>query len=239
MKGELRNMILGVSATIVRTIIIRLEFFDDSTDEAIKSIEIAPGGIYDIVYETKDGTIYESRVKVVKIEEDRRHYICKPGKGFVRENIGEDNIIYTTSCCYDKHDKSDYMKESPVPIVKIIADTSEDFHGQFDIILLHTIRNCTLVQAPNGEEYIPENSKCCCDNCEYKTESCEPETCCHYISPKKPNYNCKCGNETYTYAYDDNNMKAIANGENVSLYIDEEKTDISLESLIKYYLGVE
>lgn len=236
-KGDTYVMLLGISATMVKAIIVRLEFFDDNIDEAVKLVEMAAGGIYDIAYEAKDGTIYESRVKVIKIEEDRDHYICKPGKGFVRENVGGDNIIYT-SCCHDKHDKDDYMKEPPVPIVKIIVDTSEDFHGQFDTILLHTIRDCTLVQAPDGEGYIPEKPECCCDNCEYKTESCEPETCCHYIPPKKPDCSCECGNEVYTYTYD-NKMKAIINGENVSLYIRGEKTDVSLESLVKYYLGVD
>ena len=236
-KGDTYVMLLGISATMVKAIIVRLEFFDDNIDEAVKLVEMAAGGIYDVAYETKDGTIYESRVKVVKIEEDRDHRICKPGKGFVRENVGGDNVIYT-SCCNNKHDKDDYMNEPPVPIVKIIVDTSEDFTGRFETILLHTIRDCTLVQAPDDETPIPEKPECYCDNCGYKTDNCEPETCCHYIPPKKPDCSCECNNEVYTYTYD-NKMKAIVNGENVSLYIRGEKTDVTLESLVKYYLGVD
>lgn len=236
-KGDTHVMLLGISATMVKAIIVRLEFFDDNIDEAVKLVEMSAGGIYDVAYESKDGTIYESRVKVVKIEEGEPHHPCKPGKGFVRENVGGDNIIYT-SCCHDKHDKDDYMKEPPVPIVKIIVDTSEDFHGHLETILLHTIRDCTLVQSPDEETVIPEKPKSCCDNCEHKTDNCNPETCCHYIPPVHHDCECNHHNEVYTYSYD-NRMKAIVDGERVSLHIRGEKTDVSLETLVKYYLGVD
>ena len=233
-KGDVKVMLLGISATMVKAIIVRLEFFDDSIQDAVKLVDLKAGGIYDIAYEA-DGTIYESRAKVIKIEEDKDHKcMCKPGKGFVRENIGCDNMIYH-SYNHD-HDKDDFMNEPPVPIVRIIVDTSEDFHGRYETIMLHTIRDCTLVEEPSDEESdFPTVS--CCDGCVHKTETCDPETCTHYIHEDKHNCNCN-NNETFTYTYD-NAFKAIVNGEDVTLYIRGEKTKTSLESLVKYYLGVD
>lgn len=236
-KGDVHVMLLGISATMVKAIIVRMEFFDDNMDEAVKLVELEAGNIYDIAYQVKDGTIYESRAKVIKIVEDDKHP-CKPGKGFVRENVGENNIIYTSRC--HNHNKDDFMEEPPVPIVKIIVDTSEDFSGRFETIFLDTIRDCTLVQAGDGSDMPDQSIDCCCENCEYKTENCDPSDCCHYIPPKKPQSSCDCDGTLATYEYNyDNMMKAIVKGEDVSLFIKGEKTDITLDSLIKFYLGVE
>lgn len=150
-KGGIKVVILGISATIVKAIIIQLEFFDDNSEEAVKYVELQKDGIYDIAYEVKN-TIYESRVKVVAIEEcsDRPHN----HSGIVRENVGMHNSVYDEDCC---HDKTDFMKESPVRKVKITVDTSETFDGNLEVIMLDSIRDCTLVQEPIPDEDVNDN----------------------------------------------------------------------------------
>lgn len=201
-KGDVKVMLLGISATMVKAIIIRLGFFDDSIQDAVKYVELKVGGVYDIAYEAPDGTIYESRAKVVKIEEADDIKSAKPGKGFVRENVGMDGAIYT-ACAKDK-----FMKDPPAPMVRIIVDTSENFSGRFETIYLHTIRDCTCVE--EGEIIIPDN---------------------------KPSDNGCCCESTYKYNYD--NMSATITGDNVDLIICGKPQTVSLESLVKYYLGVE
>lgn len=235
-REDVHVMLLGISATMVKAIILRLEFFDDAINDAVKYVEMKAGNIYDIAYEDKDGTVYESRAKVIRIEEDPHGCeCCKPGKGYVRENVGGNNIIYT-SCC---HHKDDFMQEPPVPLVKIIVDTSEDFEGRYETILLHTIRDCTLVSDESGdvpdEPTIPD----CCANCIYKTDDCEMSTCGHCIPPKPPK-DCGCVDEPeYTYNYEKNTMKAVIKGEKVDLFVQGQKTEITLDSLVKFYLGLD
>lgn len=233
-REDVHVMLLGISASMVKAIIVRLEFFDDSIDEAVKYIDLEAGNIYDIAYEDRDGTIYESRAKVIKIEEDPHGCEqCKPGKGFVRENVGEGNIIYTSKC----HCKDDFMGEPPVPLVKIIVDTSEDFEGRYETILLHTIRDCTLVSEKDPDDENPDITPDCCCNCEFKTDNCDIENCGHYIPPKPP-VNLPCCESEYTYSYD-NKMKAVIKGEKVDLFVEGQKSQVTLDDLVKFYLGVD
>lgn len=163
-KKGVKVMILGISATIVKAIVIQLEIFDDNSEEAVKYVELQKGGIYDIAYDLK-GTIYESRIKVINIEEcdNRHHDSCHDN--IVRENIGMHNSIYMDS--YHHHDKTDFMKEPPVRKVKITVDTSETFDGNLEIIMLDSIRDCTLVQAPlpdNDIIYEDKDYDCGCNH---------------------------------------------------------------------------
>ena len=198
-RDEVKVMLLGISATMVKAIVVRLQFFEDSIEDAIKYVDLKAGGIYDISYEEKDGTIFESRVKIKEIEEvgDGKYDSCKPGKGFVREHVGSNNFIYTTCSC----SKADFMQSPPVKRVKIIVDTSETFEGRYECIMLDSIRDCKLVDGSNFDKDFIE-SECCCDGCEFKTHTCTPETCHHYIPPKKEN--CSCSPKEYTYRMDKN-----------------------------------
>ena len=152
-KGGTKVMILGISATIVRAIIIRLEIFDDNFDEAVKYVDLEVGGIYDLAYEAHK-TIYESRVRVVGIRELEDHPVPHHDRNphIVRENVGMNNEVYYDD--YNKHDKTDFMKEPPVRKVEITVDTSETFDGNLEIIMLDQIRDCTLIQAPLPDDVI-------------------------------------------------------------------------------------
>lgn len=234
-KGDVYVMLLGISATVVKSIIVRLEFFDDSIQDAIKLVELEAGGIYNITYEGEDGAIYESKAKVIKIEQDRdTDCKCKPGKGYIRENVGGGNIVYTCSS------KSDFMNNPPVKEVRIIVDTSEDFSGRYETILLHSIRDCTLIQAPDGSEPdVPEinpDIDPCCSCCENKTPDCTPKTCGCYHPVKDDT---KCCTYNYHLKNDNTDCTATVSGEKVTMVVDGNEVTSSLEDLLKFYLGIE
>lgn len=240
--GGLYIMLLGISATTLRAIVIRMAFFEDNMNEAVKFVDLKANGIYDLTYEAADGAIYETRVKVKEIEEIDDGIPCKPGKGYVREHTGFGHGVYANSeCC----SKDEFMIQKPVKKVRIIVDTSEDFHGRYEAIMLDAIRDCVLVYDPDvdqSDDDVAEKSYCDC--CEHKTPHCHPDYCGHFVPAVRPphNHGCKPGPgghpNTYVYTYD-NMYKAVVKGERVQLNVRGEKTDITLDALIKYYLGVE
>ena len=240
-KGGTRVMLLGISATAVKAIIVRLAFFDDNIEEAVRYVDVKKDGIYDISYE-KFGAIFESRVRVAKIEEvmdgEGPHGCHTPGKGFVREEIGLDNLVYGDCSCK----KSDFMKAPPVKRIRLIVDTSEQFTGQFDSIMLDAIRDCKLVYDPdedNSNQTPDEFDRDCCYQCEHKTATCDPMHCMHYIpKPPKPDCGCGCGEEQiFEYKYPEG-KKAVIKGEDVVVRIKGKEFKLTLEELVKYYLGV-
>lgn len=260
-EGEIHVMLLGISATTIKAIVVRLEFFDDNIEEAVRYVDLEVGGIYDLCYDCiHRQTIYESRVKIVKIEECERddeyhcccgcnnateeyYQNCKPGRGFVRENVGFNNSVYIYHDC--RNTKDDFMKAPPARKIKITVDTSETFEGRYETIMLDSIRDCRLVCKPDGSEpdysEIPDTSMC--ENCHYKTDDCDPCDCIHCLPPKRPrpdrpNKGEGCGCETYEYTYD-NKYKATVSGEKVQIYSKGETIDLDLDSLIKFYLGVD
>lgn len=170
-KGGAKVMILGISATVLKAIVVRLEFFDDNFEEAVKLVELEKDKIYDIAYDCK-GTIYESRAKIVAIDECECTPIEDPNTP-VRENVGMNNSVYNEACC---HNKDDFMKEPPVRKIKITIDTSETFDGNLEVITLDSIRDCKLVEEESSDSVIEENtsidtettedSNCNCDTIE-------------------------------------------------------------------------
>lgn len=232
-KGDVKVMLLGISTTMVKAIIIRMEFFDDNLPDAVKLVDMKVGGIYDIAYEDKDGTIYESRAKVVKIEQTDEHEQCKPGKGFVRECIGSDNSVYY--CCDRSCRKDEFMQEPPVKKVRIIVDTSEDFAGRYETIMLDSIRDCTLVQESTDDPLPPiEDDICKC--CKHKFEGCNKETCGHHIVHECGD-NCSCKK---VYNFKDDNFTAVLSKDKV--HIDSngnDPMDVTVEDLIRFYLGLD
>lgn len=138
-KGGTRIMILGISATIIKAIVVKLEFFDDNCEESIKCVDLETDKVYDLIYEY-NGSVYENRVKIVGIEDCA--CITDNPNSIVRENIGFDNTVYLDIC----HNKDDFMRGDPVRQVKITVDTSETFDGNLEVIMLDSIRDCTLVE---------------------------------------------------------------------------------------------
>ena len=152
-KEGLYIMLMGISATVVTAVIVRLAFFDDNRDEAIKYVDLEVGGIYDIAYEGNDGRIYENRAKVMQIEDNRNHFHARPRRDYVREtrkeHVGFNNAIYIDNC---KH-KDEFMAGIPVRDIEIIVDTSESFTGCYESISLSAIRDVTLIVEDKTECY--------------------------------------------------------------------------------------
>ncbi len=146
-KKGTKVMLLGISATVVKAIIIKLEFFDDNSEEAVKYVEIEKDKVYDFVHKC-DGSILECRAKVVSIEECECNNTTI-SNSIVRENIGFDNSVYRIP-----HNKDNFMKEPPVRKIKITVDISESFNGNFEVIELDSIIDCTLIE---DEDNTPNN----------------------------------------------------------------------------------
>lgn len=235
---EVKVMLLGISATTVKAIIVRLEFFDDSMDEALKYVDLAVGGIYNIAYECYDKTIYETIAKVVSIEEVPEQ-VCQTGKGYVRENVGMNNAVYTRSSCCSTS-KDEFMTAPPVKKIKLVVDTSEDFHGRYESIMLDAIRDVELIQAPDQElSEVPEKDpNTSCEGCPYRTCNCCPDTCGH-TKPLPPKPNCDCGDTSYyTFAFRDGS-KAAVTGQDVEIVTPGGKLiEMSLKELFEFYLGI-
>jgi len=219
-----RVMILGISATMVKAIVIHLEFFDDCLEDAVKYVDLAVGNIYDIAYLSKrDNTIYEVRGKLESIHE----FIDEPGKngkGFVRETVGCNNEIITS-----RTSKKDFMEAHPVKKVKLIFDTSEDFSGHYTTIILDSIRDCKYVSGDASSETEGDIVENVCACCSHNSGTCKPETCGHF-RPHKPKPEGKC------YLLGD--YKVSVNGDKVSVNSKESKFDVDLGEVLKFYLGV-
>ena len=222
---EVRVMILGISATAVKSIIIRLKFFDDCIEDAVKYVDLAVGGIYDIAFENPrdNNTIYEFRGKLESIEEYYTDDPCKPGRGFVRQSVCMNNSISNTHC--SGSDKQDFMNSPPAKQVKLIFDTSEDFSGRYEYILLTNIRDCTQVRSPI-EDNIGNNcdrDERYCHNCKHMKHGCNIHSCGHYNS-------CK--------VYRVGKYNVHVNGDKITIDSDTMNDEITMNDLLKFYLGV-
>ena len=138
---EVRVMILGISAEIVKAIIVNMSIFDDRLENAVKKVTLEVGKTYDISY-IKNNTIYDCTGKIVLIEEDHNDTIANNHCGHVREHVRDSDSHYIE---FDDMSKEEFMSAQPVRRVKIVVDTSEMFNGDHEIILLDSIRDCTLI----------------------------------------------------------------------------------------------
>ena len=210
-KGGTRVMILGISATTIQAIVIHLEFFDDCLENAVKYVDLKVGNIYDVTYFSKrDKTIYEIRGKLESIQEFTDEP-AKNGKGFVRETVGCCNGIISS-----KINKKDFMEAPPVKRVKLIFDTSENFCGEYNTILLDDIRDCSLITGDDVSN-IGNNST---DDIEVNNQC----SCRHY------------DDNTKSYIFD--NYKVLIDGDKVTIDGNGDKLNIDMSELIKFYLGI-
>lgn len=224
-------MLLGISATTLKALILHLEFFDDSAEKAIKYVDIKVGNTYNFVYECrrngKKPTIYELEGKVVSIEECNEQKACS-NKQYVREVTGENDSVYS----YFSTPKDEFIKAAPVKAVKIVVDSSSIFESKLETIMLDSIRDCQLIKSDDGTiEMDP------CEGCENETCDCDPSTC-EYCNgegfegnhhPHKP--------KTYKYDICDD-IKVEVTEDKAKIMIGcEEPKYIPIETILKFYLG--
>lgn len=255
--GGVKVVLLGITSTTLKAIIIRLDFWDDQTSDIAKVIDIGVGGVYNFTYE-KHHVIYESKAKVIGIEEELQ-YNEVPGSGIVRENVGAANSVYVAPT------KDDFYNAPPVRTVKLIVDTSDVFDGHYEVIYLNSLRDCKEVlaaPAPFGDSDSSSDSSssdtgstttdgtntdstttnCTCDNCADRTEFCSPLTCGKVFPPPMPDRPIACDGtmkSIYNYKYGDGKA-AILDGENVKYYDGSGNCiQLSVNDLIKFYIGIE
>lgn len=216
-----RVMILGISATTVKAVVVHLEFFDDCHEDAVKYIDLSVGNIYDVTYLSKrDDTVYEIRGKLESIHE----FIDEPaknGKGFVRETVGFDNNITTS-----KISKRDFMEAPPVKKVKLIFDTSEDFSGCYTTITLDSIRDCSYVSGDGITDVDKDPASICA--CHSQNNSKHESHTCGYLNPK---HNTRC------YTFD--GYKVLVDGDKVIVNTKDNKLlNLDMSEILKFYLGI-
>ena len=86
--------------------------------------------------------------------------------------------------------------------------------------MLHSIRDCSLVEESSEDLEIPKQP-----NTEVSNRYCCTNSCC--------------GNIDYLYKVNNQETKVSVDGENVSISINGKVANVSLESIIKFYIGVE
>lgn len=228
-------VLLGISATMLRALILHLEFFDDKVENAVKYVDIEVGGTYNFVYQCggRRPTIYEVEGKVVSIEEVREQP-CKTDKQFVRE-VGKNDFIY--ECCNSSTSKEEFIKGVPVKAIKIVVDTSTVFESKVETIMLDSIRDCIKISSANDNAGIEIDP---CEGCVNETCDCDPATCpyCNGTSSDKNNP-CVIKPKTYTYNITDD-IKVEVCEDKAKIFIrKEEPKYIPIEEILKFYIGDE
>lgn len=142
-KKGVKVVLLGISAELVRAVVINLKLLEDGCgcEDAVRDVNLRVGNTYTIAYfNSKDMTMYEFDGKLIAIKETE----LKPSKDSVVrqvENVGVGDSIYTSCGCVD-----DYMTSDPLSTdVLLTFDTSTDFTGEYQSIMLSWIRDCTPI----------------------------------------------------------------------------------------------
>ena len=167
-KKGVKVVLLGISAELVRAVVVNLKLLEDgcNCEDAVRDVNLRTGNTYTIAYfNSKDKTMYEFDGKLVAIKETE----LKPANDSVVrqcENVGLGDSIYTSDCecgCTD-----DYMTSDPLSTdVLLTFDTSTDFTGEYQSIMLSWIRDCKPIdecpELPPDHPYPP----CGCETCQH------------------------------------------------------------------------
>lgn len=210
-KKGVKVVLLGISAELVRAVVVNLKLLEDGCgcEDAVRDVNLKVGNIYTIAYfNSKDMTMYEFDGKLVAIKETE----LKPSKDSVVrqcENVGLGDSIYTSNCecgCTD-----DYLTSDPLSTdVLLTFDTSTDFTGEYQSVMLSWIRDCKPIsespELPPDMTYPP----CNCDVCQNKDIEITSGNTKVVINPK-----------TQEVAYNHNNMDGV----------------VTLQEVIDFYFG--
>lgn len=175
-KGVVKVVLLGISADIVKAVVINLKMLDDGSDTAVKDVDLKVGNTYTIVYySNKDKAIYEFDGKLTSINEvdteAAANTIIHCHKKH-KEQIGFRDTFYETCCTDDTDtDTDDYLTSDPVKNdIQLVFDTSMDYNGAYETIMLSWIRDCTLINEAEEESNDTDDTStdmkdcnCCCN----------------------------------------------------------------------------
>lgn len=241
-KGGTKIVILGISATTIRAVIIRLEFLGDNcpcdNDDVVKVIDMQVGKKYNVTYVCNDAdkTVYEIEGVLTQIIETGSPDEDKPDncKGtstgnyqnsFVRqgkktEQVGFNNSSYNCSCSRD-----DFMHAEPIiNDVKFTFDTSEQFASSEEVVWLSMIRNVDLVDTGTPDE--PEDS----DDKHghhhgHHPEPVKPEPTVYHIGRN-------------TVIVDGGSVLIKGHHDKIHHHGQDRDVTVTMQEILKYYLGV-
>lgn len=171
-KKGVKVVLLGIGAEIVRAVVVNLKLLEDGCgcEDAVRDVNLRTGNVYTIAfYNSKDNAMYEFDGKLVAIKETQN----EPSKDSVvrvSENCGLSNSIYNSKCdcgCMDDYLTSDPLKND----VLLTFDTSTDFSGEYQSIMLSWVRDCTPIKESPEEcpPVCPDPDLPNCENCCYTT----------------------------------------------------------------------
>ena len=149
-KKGVKVVLLGISAEVCRAVVINLRLIDDdcSCEESVRDVNLKVGNCYTIAYfNNKDKAMYEFDGKLVSIQETSKTPIQNT---VVRscEQAGLNNSIYNSKCgCGPtSNTKDNYLSSEPMENdVLLTFDTSVDFSGEYQSIMLSWIRDCHML----------------------------------------------------------------------------------------------
>lgn len=153
--------VLGISAELIQSIMLRLRIYEDGCvcDKEVIPVDMVVGNKYHVTYCAPDHCMYEVTGKLHKID-----VVPPPGcgpchdHGFVKEEasyecVGANNMVYNAEHFYQLDKDTDIGSR-----VKLIFDTSTDFSECFDTIMLKDIRMVEEIKDEDNEPgTTPEN----------------------------------------------------------------------------------
>lgn len=164
-------VLLGISADIIRAVVINLKMLEDDKKEAVRDVCMKTGGIYTVTYfNAKDRAIYEFNGKLISIKETDQ--VPDPANCIVRktEHVGmADSIYEECEMCFTEVDS--YLNSCCIKKdVLLTFDTSIDFSGEYESIMLSWIRDCKVIDeepevTPPADPDDPESGDNKCDCC--------------------------------------------------------------------------
>lgn len=173
---EVKVVLLGISADVVKAVIVNLKMLMDGDENSMKDVTLKMGNDYNIAYyNNTEKTIYEFDGKLISIRPiNKKPPECAPVR--ISEHVGMANSIYNSECGCESTDRDEFMeKEQNQNDIELKFDTSEFNAGSTETILLSWLRDCTLlfdhsIPEPEPAPIDPGDSGCDCDGCEYKKQ---------------------------------------------------------------------
>jgi len=210
-------VLLGISAEIVRAVVINLKMLEDDCKDAVRDVCMKTGGVYTVTYfSAKDRAIYEFNGKLIGIKETDQ--VPDSANCIVRktERVGMTDSIYNECEVCNSSDVDNYLEGCCIKKdVLLTFDTSIDFSGEYESIMLSWIRDCKVI----SEE--PEIT---------------PPTPDDPDSDDKPNCDCCCGKEIKMNV-GGNQLTIDPAKQSVELKTDTSTESYTLQEIMDFYFG--
>ena len=140
--------ILGISSTVIHSIIVRLRIFNDDVCSTVTPVDMVVGNIYNVVWcKDNTNTIYEITGRLIQIKEIPQFGDESTESGYVRQDNTE--VVGMNDNIYDSRYFHSLPKCNPDGTrIQFVFDTSRDFNKTYDTVMLKDIRNVRDVSNP-------------------------------------------------------------------------------------------